>query len=89
MTDDERVIPESWLRRRLSVEEAEAENMHEGIPFSGLREQWLALKSKHIDGDEIWEFCSSPESWQHHAGRAGIALVRRGIAIACIVTIMN
>jgi hypothetical protein len=52
-------------------------------------EEWNALKSQMLDGDEIWEFSSSADSWNHLAGRAGFALVRNGKAIDCIVTIMN
>jgi hypothetical protein len=39
--------------------------------------------------DEIWEFSSSLESWQHLAGRAGVALVRDGTVIDACVTVLN
>jgi hypothetical protein len=39
--------------------------------------------------DEIWEFSSSPESWEHLAGRAGAALVRDGTVIDACVTALN
>jgi len=41
------------------------------------------------EGDELWEFCSSWESWQKLAGRAGIALVRNGEVVASVDTMMN
>jgi len=41
------------------------------------------------EGDELWEFRSPVESWEHLAGRAGIALVRQGEIINFIVTMMN
>jgi hypothetical protein len=40
-------------------------------------------------GDELWTFCSPAESWQNLAGRRGIVLLRDGMAIAEIVTLMN
>ena len=89
MSDEESVVPESWLQQQLTVDEAETEYMHEGIPFGGMIEEWNALKSQMLDGDEIWEFSSSADSWNHLAGRAGLALVRRAKAIDCIVTIFN
>jgi hypothetical protein len=89
MDDEEPVVPKSWLQKQLTVEEVEAEYRQEGVPFGGMYEQWVALKSQMIDGDEIWEFSSSAASWDHLAGRAGLALVRNGKAIDCIVTIIN
>lgn len=39
--------------------------------------------------DEVWDFTSSEDSWGHLAGRAGLALVRRGTVIETYITIMN
>jgi hypothetical protein len=39
--------------------------------------------------DEIWQFSSSQGSWEHLAGRAGLALVREKTVIDAYVTIMN
>jgi hypothetical protein len=39
--------------------------------------------------DEVWQFSSSPDSWEHLAGRAGLALVREGTVIDAYVTMMN
>jgi hypothetical protein len=89
MDNEEPAVPKSWLQKQLTVEAVETENMQEGIPFGCMNERWVALKSQMIDGDEIWEFCSSAASWDHLAGRAGLALVRNGKAIDCIVTIIN
>src|SRR5438105_4131275 len=47
------------------------------------------LLSKMQDGDELWEFCSPPDSWAHMAGRAGIALVRGGNVLDSIVSMRN
>jgi hypothetical protein len=40
-------------------------------------------------GDDLWEYCISPESWQHLAGRAGYAVVREGEVVDGILTMMN
>jgi hypothetical protein len=38
-------------------------------------QRWLGLKPSMQPGDELYRFCTSHESWEHLAGRAGIALV--------------
>jgi hypothetical protein len=40
-------------------------------------------------GDQLWTFTSSWQSWRDLAGRAGIALVRKGQIIERLVTMMN
>ncbi len=59
------------------------------VPFGFLNDRWRALRARVQPGDEVREFCSSRESWQHLAGRAGIALVRDGRAVASLVTMLN
>ena len=44
---------------------------------------------RYVEGDEIWSFSSSAESWGDLAGRQGYALVRNGQAVAHVVTVMN
>ena len=39
--------------------------------------------------DEVWEFSSSRDSWEHLAGRAGLAFVRERTVIDAYVTMMN
>lgn len=39
--------------------------------------------------DEVWMFSSSPDTWRHLAGRAGLALIREGTVIDAYVTRMN
>jgi len=94
------VIPAEWLQRKLTIAEAEAE--HPGItderivrvpdaakPFGFQHREWEEFKASMLPGDEIWTFSSPPETWQHLAGRAGLALVRKGVPIRTIVTVMN
>jgi hypothetical protein len=93
-------IPAAWLQVKVTVAEAEA--AHPGIkddraasspdaakPFGFQHRAWEELKAQMLPGDEIWTFSSPPDYWQHFAGRAGIALVRKGVPIRTIVTLMN
>ena len=94
------VIPATWLVKKISVEEAEAE--HPGVrderaiqspelakPFGFRHAQWEALKADMRANDEIWTFSSPSRSWEDLAGRAGVALVRDGQAIKAVVTMLN
>jgi len=94
------MIPKAWLQQRVSMAEAEA--AHPGVkderikqfpdaakPFGFRNREWEDLKALMMPGDEIWTFSSPPESWQDLAGRAGVALVRDGIPIRVVVTMMN
>lgn len=85
-----------WLKRKLTIEQAEAENMvtderlgQAPVPFGYCNNMWRALLAKMRSGDELWEFSSSRESWQHLCGRRGIALVRGGEVVASVLTEMN
>ena len=78
-----------WLSKRITIPEAEAEHMHAGKPFGFMNDQWEQLKSEMLEGDELWDFSSPPETWAHLAGRAGIALVRDGKVIRSLITMMN
>ena len=94
------VIHAAWLIKKTSVAEAEAE--HPGMrderakqhpelarPFGALNAKWEKLKADMQPNDELWTFSSPPRTWEDLAGRAGIALVRDGIAIEIIVTMLN
>ena len=93
-------IPAAWLDRKISVEAAETE--HPGVsderaarfpeavkPFGFQNGEWESLKASMQPGDEIWTFASPEDYWKNHAGRAGVALVRAGVPIKAIVTIVN
>jgi len=89
-------MDKSWLTKRTTVAEVEAASMvsnpelgPEPVPFGFINDKWKALLAQMQPGDELWEFSSSEESWQHLAGRAGFALVRNGEVVASIVTMMN
>ncbi len=59
------------------------------IPFGFLHCEWRQMVGLMQEGDELWEYRSSEHSWEHMAGRAGIALVRRGEVVDAITTSMN
>lgn len=86
----------NWLRQRISLEEAEVKYSiqsddlgHNPVPFGYINAQWRELVSKAKDGDELWEFRSSDDSWEHLAGDAGVVLMRNGEIIDMITTEMN
>ena len=41
------------------------------------------------DGDELWQFRSTVETWANMAARAGYCLVRDGKVAASRITLMN
>jgi hypothetical protein len=80
----------------VTVAEVEAANLYshpdlgaEPIPFGYMNDRWRDLLAQMQPGDELRVFCSSPESWQNLAGRAGIALVRNGVKVASLTTMLN
>ena len=84
------------LIRKLTVEQAEAEHtpLNEGsipapVPFGFCNHHWKELLTLMRDGDELWEFTSSPASWEHRCGRAGLTLLRNGEEVACVFTAIS
>ena len=93
-------IPAAWLDAKISVEAAEIANPgvsddraarfpEAARPFGFQSGEWESLKASMQPGDEIWTFSSPEDSWKNDAGRAGVALVRAGVPIKAIVTVMN
>jgi hypothetical protein len=85
-----------WLQKRVTVVEIEAAHMvrndwlgPDPVPFGFVNNKWRALLAEMQEGDELWEFSSSRESWAHFGGRAGVALVRHGEVVSSLVTTMN
>ncbi|MBI1338103.1 MAG: hypothetical protein GC164_14250 [Phycisphaera sp.] len=80
-------IPLSWLTEAVTVEEIDTD-VREGR-MSGGAQKWEAHKAKMRPGDELRVYASPLDSWQHLAGRAGIALVRNGRVVDDVLTMLN
>jgi hypothetical protein len=89
--DEEDRIPKDWLQEKLSLQQAAAANTRPegGVPFGGQNERWERLKASLQSGDQIWTFYSPPVTWEHCAGRSGVAVVREGRVVDCLITMMN
>jgi hypothetical protein len=85
----EDVVPKEWLDRQISVEQAEAQYMVEGVPFGAQAGEWTKLKNSLGADDNLWTYCSSYESFKALAGRCGIAVVHDGKVVRHLVTMMN
>lgn len=80
-----------------SIEQAEKDNMitvkKNGksviLPFGYINDDWETLKSNYQEGDQIFKFSTSAESWDNLAGREGYVLIRGDQIIAEIITLMN
>ena len=89
-------MQKDWLKKRVTVEEVEAAHMiqtdrlgPEPVPFGFQNGKWRSLIDQMEEGDELWTFSSSQESWARLCGCAGIALVRNSEVVNSIVTMMN
>lgn len=89
------LIPIEWLTKQTTISETEQRNSFaqddscNTIPFGYENEIWSEIKSAMDPGDEVWEFCSPPQSWEKLCGRAGVCIVRQRQIIDGIVTMMN
>jgi hypothetical protein len=78
-----------WLQNRVTF--AEIDSIYGNSPSENFRREYHEFKAQFQEGDELWYFCSPPESWGKKclAGRAGYMLIRKGEVVASIVTLMN
>src|SRR5215831_15614553 len=83
------LIPKEWLVQCISIPDIEAKYTYDGIVFGFLHNEWIALRSKVLPGDEVWEFSNGPEAWEKLMGICGFALVRHGKVIDMIITELN
>ena len=79
---------QEWLISRVSVEQAEAEHMVDGVPFGMMADDWKELISQLSPECELWYFCSPEESWTRvpHMGMEGYAIVASGIVVDFVLT---
>jgi hypothetical protein len=68
----------SWLRRRVSLEEL-------GADWGLMQAEWAAFRAQMKDGDELWKYAHGSDL----ACEIGIALKRGEYVIAKIVTIQS
>jgi hypothetical protein len=59
------------------------------VPFGFVHAVWQRLLNAMQPGDELWEFCSPPETWADEGGRAGYVLMRAGRVIEVVLTSIN
>ena len=59
------------------------------VPNDRWLADWRAFLAQMQEGDELWTFCTPPETWEHMAGLGGIALVRHGKVVATFVTLLQ
>jgi hypothetical protein len=84
--------PMAAICSRKTVVEAEPAHTDQNeLPSSPpvLNDRWRAFLAQMQEGDELWTFCTPPETWEHNAGLGGIALVRDGKWVAKIVTLQH
>jgi hypothetical protein len=90
-------IPAHWLQERVTIEEVEERFREIGRYFEASWQEivdpipwgWPELVSHMQDGDEIWYYHSPPGRWAAKMGRAGYVLVRDGVQVGAIITVMN
>ena len=85
-----------WLNSKITVAEAESRFMEQDdrissdpVPFGFFNHLWNELKAEMIEGDELWLFSSSRESWTNNCGKGGICIVRDKEIFKPLVTIMT
>ncbi len=78
-------ISVEWLIEKVTVSMIDHEMQDNPVTAS----EWSINKSKMMDDDECWTFRSPTHTWEKRMGRAGFAIVRNGIPVDAIVTMLN
>jgi hypothetical protein len=63
--------------------------MVDGVAFGHIHDEWIRFKARLLEGDELWYFRTSDDTWQTafpRCGLEGYAIVRGGSLIAEIFT---
>lgn len=81
------------LQEMTTAEDAEREHMvkleqlgPDPIPFGFQHARWVLFKKKIKQGDQLWKFGSTSDSWKHLTGNEGFCILRRGVLIASFTT---
>lgn len=89
-------LPPDWLLKKISISEAETSNTYSPfnsrsapVPFGCENATWVDIKSKMVEGDEIWMFSTPPEYWKNRCGRGGVCIVHNKTVIDGIITVLN
>jgi hypothetical protein len=77
-------IPARWLLGKSTMSEVET-----ALNPTRLQGRLAAIKEDLQPGDEVWTFCSPPETWKALMGCQGFAFVRNGVPYDHIVTLCN
>jgi len=90
------IISEEWIKRKLTIEEAEVEHLviderlgSSPIPFGFCNSEWKTLVARMREEDELWEFASPTEFFRRKMGRKGIVLISEGKVVGGILTSMS
>lgn len=59
------------------------------VPSGAGHAEWAAFKKAMRRGDKIVRYRSSPHSWEHLAGEAGLAILRSGCIVKTMTTMVN
>lgn len=92
-------IPHSWLIRRTTITEIESECMEvdgsldeqpsEFITAQDVLRKMRAFVSQIKNGDQLWKYRSSEDTWQSLCGEQGFAIIRNGQTVDVFITMVN
>lgn len=82
-------MKKEWLKAQVTVEQAEADNIYNDVPFGTLNNDWNELKGRLGQDGQLWFFESPGEVWREGGGRKGYCVVRNEEITASLVTHAN
>jgi hypothetical protein len=87
----QRLVESEWMKQTMEASII-ASLLKRISPDDLLDEQWLQLRDKMQDGDELWYFRTPKETWTEffpRCGMEGYALVRDARVVAEIFTSLS
>ena len=79
------IVPAEWLTKKVSIAAIDCDLGRDPVMAC----EWKIVKGKMVEGDECWSFHSPAHTWEKTIGRAGFAVVRNGVPVDAIVTMLN